>query len=43
MMGFDKKVSVSGQTYTRKIDFFVLSVLNGIAASANKSNKKIFI
>eukprot|EP01080_Neovahlkampfia_damariscottae_P010937 gene10937-3643_t len=36
MMGFDKKVSVSGQTYTRKIDFFVLSVLNGIAASANK-------
>jgi adenylosuccinate lyase len=35
-MGFDRSVSVSGQTYTRKIDYFVLSILTGIAASANK-------
>jgi adenylosuccinate lyase len=35
-MGFDRSVSVSGQTYTRKIDYFVLSILTGIACSANK-------
>jgi adenylosuccinate lyase len=36
LMGFDKAVAVSGQTYTRKIDFNVLSVLSGIAQSAYK-------
>merc|ERR1719223_1040767 len=36
LMGFEKSIPVSGQTYTRKIDFTVLSVLSGIAQSANK-------
>mmetsp|Transcript_17062 Transcript_17062/g.34227 ORF Transcript_17062/g.34227 Transcript_17062/m.34227 type:complete len:462 (+) Transcript_17062:59-1444(+) len=36
MMGFDKCIPVSGQTYTRKIDFHILSVLSGIAQSAYK-------
>jgi adenylosuccinate lyase len=31
-----KCISVSGQTYTRKIDYFVLSALSGIAQSAYK-------
>lgn len=35
-MGFDKVVPVSGQTYSRKTDYFVLSVLSGIAQSASK-------
>jgi len=35
-MGFKKVISVSGQTYTRKIDFYVLSILSAIAQSANK-------
>ena len=35
-MGFDKTISVSGQTYTRKIDYYILSVLSGIAQSAYK-------
>ena len=35
-MGFDKVYSVSGQTYSRKIDYYVLSVLSGIAQSAYK-------
>lgn len=30
-MGFSKWVSVSGQTYTRKIDFLVLNTLSGLA------------
>jgi len=36
LMGFEKVVSVSGQTYTRKIDYLVLSTLSGIAQSAYK-------
>lgn len=36
LMGFEKVIPVSGQTYTRKIDYFVLSVLSGIAQSAYK-------
>eukprot|EP01101_Sappina_pedata_P010840 TRINITY_DN6940_c0_g1_i1.p2 TRINITY_DN6940_c0_g1~~TRINITY_DN6940_c0_g1_i1.p2 ORF type:complete len:487 (-),score=193.32 TRINITY_DN6940_c0_g1_i1:13-1287(-) len=36
LMGFERSVGVSGQTYTRKIDFEVLSVLSGIAQSAHK-------
>lgn len=35
-MGFKASVPVSGQTYSRKIDYFVLSVLSGIAQSAGK-------
>lgn len=35
-MGFDKIVPVSGQTYSRKVDYQVLSVLSGIAQSASK-------
>lgn len=35
-MGFDGAVAVSGQTYTRKIDYFVISALSGIAQSACK-------
>lgn len=34
--GFKKSVSISGQTYTRKADYFVLSTLSGIAQSAHK-------
>ncbi|MCI7027646.1 MAG: adenylosuccinate lyase [Clostridiales bacterium] len=35
-MGFESCVAVSGQTYTRKVDAFVLNVLSGIAQSASK-------
>ncbi len=35
-MGFEKVIPVSGQTYTRKEDYFVLSALSGIAQSASK-------
>jgi len=35
-MGFKNVIAVSGQTYTRKIDFYILSVLSGIAQSAYK-------
>ena len=35
-MGFKAAVAVSGQTYTRKTDSFVLNVLAGIAQSASK-------
>ncbi len=35
-MGFDSVVPVSGQTYSRKVDAFVLSTLGGIAQSASK-------
>lgn len=35
-MGFDSVVPVSGQTYSRKIDSQVLSVLSGIAQSCSK-------
>ncbi len=34
--GFDQVVAVSGQTYSRKVDFQVLSTLSGIAQSASK-------
>jgi len=36
LMGFKKSIPVSGQTYTRKIDFMVLSVLSSISQSAYK-------
>ena len=35
-VGFDKVVPVSGQTYSRKMDYFVVSTLSGIAQSASK-------
>jgi len=40
-MGFDKVYAVSGQTYTRKLDYSVLSVLCGIAQSAHKFSNDI--
>lgn len=36
-MGFDATYAVTGQTYTRKVDAQVLSVLSGIAQSAHKA------
>ncbi len=35
-MGFTNPVHLSGQTYTRKVDYYVLTVLSGIAQSAYK-------
>ena len=35
-MGFDKIVAVSGQTYTRKVDYYVVAALAGLAGSAAK-------
>ncbi len=35
-MGFDRVVPVSGQTYSRKVDYQVVSVLSGIAQTASK-------
>ena len=35
-MGFNRVLAVSGQTYTRKIDFRALSALSGVAQSAHK-------
>jgi len=35
-MGFDECYPVSGQTYSRKVDSFVLNTLSGIAQSASK-------
>jgi adenylosuccinate lyase len=40
-MGFDKVYPVSGQTYSRKIDYYTLSVLSGIAQSAYKFSNDI--
>lgn len=35
-LGFEKVVPVSGQTYSRKVDYSVLSALSGVAQSASK-------
>ena len=41
-MGFEGKVyAVSGQTYSRKVDYYTLSVLSGIAQSAYKFSNDI--
>lgn len=40
-LGFEKSIPVSGQTYTRKVDYKVLSVLSGIAQSAHKMTNDI--
>ena len=39
--GFSGAYAVSGQTYTRKVDYFTLSVLSGIAQSAQKFSSDI--
>ena len=39
--GFDKIFPVSGQTYSRKVDYYTLSVLSGIAQSAAKFSNDI--
>lgn len=36
LMGFKKSIAVSGQTYTRKADYYVLTALTGIASSLYK-------
>ncbi|MBQ9776281.1 MAG: adenylosuccinate lyase [Lentisphaeria bacterium] len=35
-MGFDNVIFLSGQTYTRKVDYYVVSILSGLAQSASK-------
>lgn len=40
-MGFDGVYDVSGQTYSRKIDYSVMTVLSGIAQSAYKFSSDI--
>ncbi|MDR1439351.1 MAG: adenylosuccinate lyase [Clostridiales bacterium] len=40
-MGFAGAYGVSGQTYSRKIDYFVLSALSGIAQSAQKFSNDV--
>ncbi len=40
-MGFEGVVPVSGQTYSRKVDYYICSVLSGIAQSAMKFGNDI--
>lgn len=40
-MGFDSCYDVSGQTYSRKVDYYVISTLSGIAQSASKFSSDI--
>lgn len=40
-MGFDECYAVSGQTYSRKVDYNIMSVLCGIAQSASKFSNDI--
>ncbi|MCA9067200.1 MAG: adenylosuccinate lyase, partial [Planctomycetaceae bacterium] len=42
-MGFTARHAVTGQTYTRKFDSQVMSVLNGIAQSCHKAGSDIRI
>ncbi|HPF18933.1 MAG TPA: adenylosuccinate lyase [Bacillota bacterium] len=35
-MGFRRSIPLAGQTYTRKLDFFILSALSGIGQSVSK-------
>ena len=35
-MGFERAIAVTGQTYTRKLDYLVVSALSGVAQSAHK-------
>lgn len=40
-MGFGESYAVTGQTYSRKVDYRILSVLSGIAQSASKFSNDI--
>ncbi|MCL2034132.1 MAG: adenylosuccinate lyase [Oscillospiraceae bacterium] len=40
-MGFDEVYPVSGQTYSRKVDYYTLSVLSGIAQSTYKFSNDV--
>lgn len=40
-MGFEKVVALSGQTYTRKLDYTVLAALSGIGQSVHKMTNDI--
>lgn len=40
-LGFEKAVALSGQTYTRKFDFMVLSALSGVGQSVHKMTNDI--
>ncbi len=40
-MGFKNSLPISGQTYTRKLDYGILSVLSGIAQSSHKMTNDI--
>ena len=40
-MGFENVYPISGQTYSRKVDYHTLSVLSGIAQSAHKFSNDI--
>lgn len=42
-MGFHEAFKLTGQTYTRKVDFYVLSALSGIAQSLHKATNDIRI
>lgn len=42
-MGFHDSFKLTGQTYTRKVDFYVLSTLSGIAQSLHKATNDIRI
>ena len=42
-MGFQDAFKLTGQTYTRKVDFYVLSALSGIAQSLHKATNDIRI
>ncbi len=42
-MGFDGCVAVSGQTYSRKVDAYMLSALSGVAQSAYKFSNDLRI
>lgn len=41
LMGFSSSLRITGQTYTRKIDYQVLSALSGLAQSAHKMSTDI--
>ncbi len=42
-MDFDEAFKLTGQTYTRKVDFYVLAALSGIAQSLHKATNDIRI
>ncbi|MEL7604817.1 Adenylosuccinate lyase [bioreactor metagenome] len=42
-MGFKEAFKLTGQTYTRKVDFYVLAALSGIAQSLHKATNDIRI